>query len=70
MVCRAFLLAFRILGKIILTSGDTDWLKDVTPHMKASQDFVDTDLGVRRVQDVIDVEHESSGVEQESSMAY
>ena len=28
MVCRAFLLAFRILGKIILTNGDTEWLKE------------------------------------------
>jgi hypothetical protein len=70
LVCRAFLLAFRILGKIILTNGDTDWLKDGTPHMKVRQDFVDTDVGVRRVQDVIEVEHESSGVEQESSIAY
>jgi hypothetical protein len=72
MVCRVFLLAFRILGKIILTNGDTDWRKDGTPHynMKVRQDFVDTDVGVRRVPDVIEVEHESSGVEQESSMAY
>ncbi len=38
--------------------------------MKVRQDFVDTDLRVRRVQDVIEVEHESSVVEQESSMAY
>ncbi len=64
------LTAFRILGKIILTNGDTDWLKDGTPHMKVRQDFVDTDLGVRRVQDVVDVEHESLVVEQESSMGY
>jgi hypothetical protein len=70
MVCRAFLLAYRILGKIILTNGDTDWLKDGTPHMKVRQDFVDTVLGVRRVKDVVDAEHESLGVEQENSMGY
>jgi hypothetical protein len=49
MVCRAFLLAFRILGKIILTTeGDTEWLKDGTPHCNVRRDFYDTELGVKR----------------------
>jgi len=59
MVCRAFLLAFRILGKIIISKGDTEWLKDGTPHCNVRRDFVDTDLGVRRVKDVVEVEPES-----------
>jgi hypothetical protein len=32
MVARAFLLAFRIMGRIIETNGDTDWLKNGAPH--------------------------------------
>ena len=28
MVARAFLLAYRIMGKIVETKGDTDWLKN------------------------------------------
>ena len=56
MVCRAFFLAFRILGKIIISNGDTEWLKDGTPHCNIRRDFVDTDLGVRRVKDVVEVE--------------
>ncbi len=70
MVCRAFLLAFRILGKIIITNGDTEWLKDGTPHMNIRRDFVDTDVGVRRVKDVVQVEPESAVVGEESSMSY
>ncbi len=70
MVCRAFLLAFRILGKIILSNGDTEWLKDGTPHCNIRRDFVDTDVGVRRVKDIVEVEPESAVVRQESSMSY
>ncbi len=70
MVCRAFLLAFRILGKIILTNGDTEWLKDGTPHCNVRRDFVDTDVGIRRVQDVVEIEPESSIVTQESSISF
>ncbi len=70
MVCRAFLLAFRILGKIILTNGDTEWLKEGTPHCNIRRDFVDTDVGVRRVKDVVQVEPESAVVREESSMSY
>ncbi len=72
MVCRAFLLAFRILGKIIITKGDTEWLKDGTPHCNARRDFYDTELGVQRVKNVVVVEPESAAVEVEeaSSAAY
>ena len=70
MVCRAFLLAFRILCKIILTKGDTDWLKDGTPHCNVRRDFYDTELGVQRVKNVVVVEPESAAVEEASSAAY
>jgi hypothetical protein len=70
MVCRAFLLAFRILGKIITTKGDTDWLKDGTPHCNVRRDFYDTELGVKRVKNVVEVEPESGAVQEESSAAY
>ncbi len=69
MVCRAFLLAFRILGKIIISNGDTEWLKDGTPHCNVRRDFVDTDLGVRRVKDVVLVEPGNFVLEQESLMS-
>ncbi len=70
MVCPAFLLAFRILGKIILTKGDTEWLKDGSPHCNFRRDFYDTGLGVQRVKEVVVVEPESSAVEEASSVSY
>ncbi len=70
MVCRAFILAFRILKKIVETNGDTEWLKHGTPHCNVRRDFFDTDLGVKRLPSVIEVESESSTVEQESSISY
>ena len=53
-----------------MSNGDTEWLKDGTPHCNIRRDFVDTDLGVRRVKDVVDVEPVSPGQEQASSMSY
>jgi hypothetical protein len=47
MVARAFLLAFRIMGRIIETTGDTDWLKNGTPHCHVRRDYVDTDRGIK-----------------------
>jgi hypothetical protein len=47
MVARAFLLAFRITGRIIETKGDTDWLKSGAPHCNVRRDYVDTDRGVK-----------------------
>jgi hypothetical protein len=38
MVVRAFLLAYRIMGKIVETKGDTDWLK--TEHPIAMSDEI------------------------------
>ena len=70
MVCRAFLLAYRILKKIVETDGDTEWLKHGTPHCNVRRDFFDTDVGVKRLENVIEVESESSAVEQESFMSY
>jgi hypothetical protein len=32
MIARAFVLAYRIMAKIIETKGDTDWLKNGAPH--------------------------------------
>jgi hypothetical protein len=72
MVCRAFLLAFRILGKIILTKlkGDTEWLKDGTPHCHVRRDFYDTETGVQRVKEVFVVEPASAAAEGSLSASY
>ena len=70
MVCRAFLLAFRILGRIILTKGDTEWLKDGTPHCNVRRDFYDTDVGIQRLREVILVEPATSTAQDASSVSY
>ncbi len=70
MVCRDFLLAFRILGKIIITKGDTDGLKDGTPHCNVRRDFYDTEIGVKRVKEVVVVEPESVAAEEANSASY
>ncbi len=70
MVCRAFILAYRILGKIVETNGDTEWLKNGMPHCNVRRDFFDTEVGVKRLQNVIEVESEGSMTEQESSISY
>ncbi len=52
MVARAFLLAFRIMGRIIENNGDTDWLKNGAPHCNVRRDYVDvladTDRGIKK----------------------
>ncbi len=60
MVARAFLLAYRIMGKIIETKGDTDWLRNGAPHCHVRRDYVDTDRGVIKVSDVTTVEDDVS----------
>ncbi len=55
MVARAYLLAFRIMGRIIETKGDTDWLKNGAPHCNVRRDYVDTDRGVKKIEDVVGV---------------
>jgi hypothetical protein len=56
MVARAFLLAYRIMGKIVETKGDTDWLKNGAPHCNVRRDFADTDRGVNKITDIIGVD--------------
>ena len=70
MVCRAFILAYRILKKIVDSNGDTEWLKHGTPHCNVRRDFIDTEVGVKRLENVVEVESESSNAEQESSISY
>ncbi len=45
MIARAFILAYRIMGKITETIGDTNWLKNGAPHCNVRRDFLDTDRG-------------------------
>ena len=70
MVCRAFILAYRILKKIVDTNEDTEWLKHGTPHCNVRRDYIDTEVGVKRLENVVEVESESSNIEQESSISY
>jgi hypothetical protein len=44
-IARAFILAYRIMRKIIDTKGDTEWLKNETPHCHVRRDFFDCDKG-------------------------
>ncbi len=57
MVARAFLLAYRIMGKIVETKGDTDWLKNGTPHCNCNvrRDYADTERGGKKIKDIIEV---------------
>ncbi len=64
MIARAFILAYRVMGKIIETKGDTDWLKNGTPHCHVRRDYFDTDRGVKRITDVVDVGEEETAASQ------
>ena len=55
MIARAFILAYRIMKKIVETKGETEWLKNGTPHCHVRRDFHDTDRGVIKMSDVVDV---------------
>jgi hypothetical protein len=55
MIARAFIMAYRIMGKIVETKGDTEWLKYGTPHCHVRRDFFDSDKGVLKTCDVVDV---------------
>ena len=46
MVARAFVLAFRIMQKIIDENGNNQWLCHGTPHCFVRRDFVDTYDGI------------------------
>ncbi len=55
MIARAFILAYRIMSKIVKTKGDTEWLKNGTSHCHVRRDFFDTDRGVMKISDVEDM---------------
>jgi hypothetical protein len=50
MVCRAFVLAYRIMRKIIEEDGNNAWLCHGTPHCWVRRDFVDTYDGIQPCQ--------------------
>jgi hypothetical protein len=64
MIARSFILAYRIMGKIITTKGETDWLKNGSPHCQVRRDYFDTDRGVKRITDVVDVGEEETASSQ------
>jgi hypothetical protein len=47
MIGRAFVLAYRIMDKIIETDGHNDFLEDGAPHCNVRRDFYDTERGIR-----------------------
>jgi hypothetical protein len=61
MIARSFLLAYRIMRKITETNGDTDWLKNGAPHCNVRRDFFDTDRGVKKRSDIVDVGEDDTG---------
>jgi hypothetical protein len=60
MVARAFLLAYRIMGKIVETKGDTDWLKNGAPHCNVRRDYADTERGVKKIENIVGVDEDES----------
>ncbi len=64
MIARAFILAYRIMGKLITTKGDTDWLKNGSAHCQVRRDYYDTDRGVKRITDVVHVAEEETACSQ------
>ena len=64
MIARAFILAYRIMGKLIETKGDTDWLKNGAPHCHVRRDFYDTDRGVAKISDVVEVSEDETAASQ------
>jgi hypothetical protein len=64
MIARSFILAYRIMGKLIETKGDTDWLKNGAPHCHVRRDFYDTDRGVAKIADVVEVSEDETAASQ------
>jgi hypothetical protein len=64
MIARSFILAYRIMGKITETNGDTDWLKNGAPHCNVRRDYLDTDRGVKKITDYVDVSDDATGASQ------
>ena len=64
MIARSFLLAYRIMGKIIETKGETDWLKNGAPHCHVRRNCFDTDRGVMKISDVVEVSQDETAASQ------
>ena len=64
MIARAFILAYRIMGKIIETKGDTNWLKDGAPHCNVRRDYQDTDRGVMKITVVVGIDCKNTATSQ------
>ena len=64
MIARAFILAYRIMAKIIETKGDTDWLKNGAPHCNVRRDYYDTDRGVKQMSLLTNVVEDETGASQ------
>ena len=64
MIARAFILAYRIMRQIIQTKGETEWLRNGTPHCHVCRDFFDTDKGVMKICDVVDVPDDENAASQ------
>ena len=46
-VARAFVQAYRVMGKVIEEGGNNHWLQNGGPHLDVRRDFVDTPTGCR-----------------------
>ena len=64
MIARAFILAYRIMKRIIETKDETDWLKKGTSHCNVRRDFFDTDKDVMKISDVVDVPDDETAASQ------
>lgn len=64
MIARAYILAYRIMRKITETNGDTDWLKNGAPHCDVRRDYYDTDRGIKKITDVVDVGEDNTAASQ------
>jgi hypothetical protein len=64
MIARASLLAYRIMGRIIETKGETDWLKNGAPHCNVRRDYFDSDRGVMQIANVVDVVEDDTAASQ------
>ena len=64
MIARAYVLAYRIMRKITETNGDTDWLKNGAPHCDVRRDYYDTDRGIKKLTDVVDVGKDDTAASQ------
>ncbi len=72
MVCRAFVLAYRIMRKIIDENGNNAWLCNGTPHCFVRRDFIDTYDGIIPCRSVsnIDLTSTTTTVAFEESMDF